>query len=304
MSRPARTPSDAFGTAFTILQTVLRTVLWAVLRVVHRAALHSRRGSSGGRSAVAAFAPAIHRRSRGRVQASLLGSVLLCFVLAVDSHAQTRIGRLFSSPAQRTELDRLRSNPGLGEAAAPVVEETGHGSRPGPEHDLSAVAVTFNGVVIRNDGHRVAWVDGVEVAAGTTTPAGVRIEADHAPGGRLRIRFPGSRTSVVLKPGQAIDTNGKVRNAYERRSTGVAARAPGERTADSGSGAGRDSGAAAPAGPPEPVLPLALPANLVRALVRGTEAGSVLLGMGAPGARPAGDGSPAADESTGRESRK
>ena len=204
----------------------------------------------------------------------------------------TRIGRLFSSPEQRIELDRLRNDPGSGRDAAseqveaPAIPRNGIAKRP---RQPSPFAATFNGIVVRNDGHLVAWVDGVETAAGATTPAGLRIETDHTPDGRFRIRLSNDRTSAVLKPGQAIAMDGTVRDAYERRSTRVPAGTLGERMVDSGGGA-EGEGAAAPIEEPEAVSPPILPANLVQELLRGMRAGPAPLGMGASGARPAGDG--------------
>lgn len=287
MSRPARTPSGAFGTTLAVL----------------REARGSRCGSSDGRSTVTASPPATRRRQRERVPAGLLGGTLLVFALVADVHAQTRIGRLFSSLEQRIALDRLRHDSDIGKDAEQVVDRTGLESRPMPERGPSAFAVTFNGVAVRNDGHRVAWIDGVETAPGTTTSAGVRIEADRTPGGRLRIRLSDGRTSAVLEPGQAIDATGRVRKAYERRSTGLAAGIPGGRTADSDSGEVGE-GAAAPVGSPEAVSPLTLPPNLVQDLLRGTRVDSAALGTGASDAGPAGDGPPKAGSSAGRESGK
>lgn len=217
--------------------------------------------------------------------------------------AATRIGRLFSSPEQRIELDRLRNDPDSGKDADAVAGRTGHESRPVPGHDPSAPAVTLNGVAIRSDGHLVAWVDGVEAAAGTTTPAGVRIETDHTLDGRFRIRRPGDRTSAVLKPGQSAAANGRVRDAYERRPAKVRAGIPGERSVDS-EGGGKGEDAAAPVGAPDAASPPALPASLVLELLQRMRAAPAPLGMDAWGGRAAGDGQPAANESTGRGSGK
>ena len=206
-----------------------------------------------------------------------------------DLLAQTRIGRLFSTPEQRIELDRLRNGSGFGQDTEPVIDPTSSESRARPERGPSVSAVTFNGVVIRSDGHRVAWIDGVETAAGAMTPAGVRIEADHTPGGRLRIRLSDGRTSTVLEPGQSIGANGRVRKAYERRSTGVAAGAAAGRTADSGGGE-EGEGDAVPVGSPDLVSPPAFPTNLVQELLPGSRPASATLGEGASDARSAGDG--------------
>ena len=204
MSRSARTPPGALGAVLPFL----------------RVARRSPSGSSDGELSAAPFSRAARRRRRERALAGVFGSALLALLPATDSYAQSRIGRLFSSPEQRIELDRLRNDPGSGEVAEPVVAEPRLESGPEPERGLPALAVTINGVVLRGDGHRVAWVNGVETVAGTTTPAGIRIDADHTPGGRVRIRLPEGRMSADLKPGQTIDENGRVRDVYEHRWSG------------------------------------------------------------------------------------
>ena len=191
--------------------------------VALRGACRSPSGSSGGLG-VAPFPWAACRRWRERALAGVVASALLALLPATDPYAQSRIGRLFSSPEQRIDLDRLRSDPGSGEVAEPDVAEPGSESVPEPEGGLPASAVTLNGVVLRGDGHRVAWVNGVEIVAGTTTPAGIRIDADRTPGGRVRIRLPQGRMSAVLKPGQTIDVQGGVRDVYEYPSTRIISR--------------------------------------------------------------------------------
>lgn len=169
--------------------------------------------------------------------ACVLGSALLDFAVAADSHVQSRIGRLFSSPEQRVELDRLRNESGDGKDAETVVERTAGEIRSEPELGPSAFRVTFDGIVIRSDGHRVAWIDGMEAVVGETTPTGVRIDADHTPGGRVRIRLSHGRTSTVLEPGQFVNDGGRAREAYERRSNPVAGGFAHKRAIDSDGGA-------------------------------------------------------------------
>ena len=207
MIRAARMPVDAPGTT----------------RVLHRGPHSSRRHSRNGRSNVTVSSPAPRRRQRRRVVAGLLGSALLSFALVVESHAQTRIGRLFSGPDQRIELDRLRSAADVGASVEPVVDPpAGSDSRFGPEGGTTALAATLNGLVVRSDGHRIAWIDGVETVPGTTSSTGLRIEASHALGAPLRVRLSDGRTSALLEPGQSIDADGRMRDAYERRPAGIA----------------------------------------------------------------------------------
>ena len=275
----------------------------------------------------------------------MLGAVLPALLPLADAYAQSRIGRLFSSPEQRIELDRIRNDPDFGKEAKPVVDEPEPETESGPEPEprRPALAVTINGVVLRGGGHRVSWINGVETGAGTTSPAGVRIDAERAPDGRIRIRLREGGTSADLEPGQTIDVaKGRVFEAYEPRPARDTAVRSGDRAADSDagragvgaaavpdgspmqeakaitSGAGEGAaapdrspgpadpgeGAAAPGVSPAPVPPPALPAALVQELLRATRAVSTPPGTGASGTRPAGDGGPATDDSTGRASGK
>ena len=196
----------------------------------------------------ASFAPCGFRARLPSVPGSVCwpgcsGGALLNFAAATDAQAQSRIGRLFSSPGQRIELDRLRNESDGGKNAQPRIERTGGEFRPESEPGPSVPGVTFNGIVIRSDGHRVAWIDGVETAEGETTPAGVRIDADHTPGGRLRIRLSHGRTSAVLEPGQFVGDGGRTHKAYDRRSNHVAGGLARKHAIDADDGAG-EGGAA------------------------------------------------------------
>ena len=260
-------------------------------RAFRRPACPSRRASWNGRANVAGHSRAPRRRRWKRAGAGVLGRALLLVALALQSEAQSRLGRLFSDPEQRTELDRLRSEVGVTASGEPVAGPVESESRPGPDGGPPQHAATFNGLVVRGDGHRVAWFDGVETVPGTTTPTGVRIDAARPPGPRLRLRLPDGRTSAVLAPGQSIDTEGRVRDAYERGSTGTAAGAAGGRPEDSG-GVEEGADAGTPVGSPGSDSPAALPADLVRELLRATRAASAPLGESVSGAPSAGDGPP------------
>ena len=200
MSRPARTRSGAPTAA----------------RSTRRDARRPRRDMVCAGPAVAASATTRNRR-RAVVAACLVVGALALLAPVRDAHAQPRIGRLFSTPEQRAELDRLRENPGAGEVAAPAPEPPTPETRTETERNPPALAATFNGVVVRGDAHRVAWIDGVETPAGDSTPAGVRVESEPAPDGRLRVRLSRGRTTAVLAPGQSIDADGAVRDGFEGR---------------------------------------------------------------------------------------
>ena len=189
--------------------------------------------------------------------ACLVAGALALLPPAGDSHAQSRIGRLFSSPEQRAELDRLREGAGTAEVAAPLPDPPARESRPETGRETSMLAAALNGVIVRGDGHAVAWIDGIETRAGSSTPAGAHVSAERAPDGRLHIRLSLGRTTAVLAPGQFVDESGRVRDGYELPSTAVAAGTPGEDVTNSDR---EVPSAAAPAGPPQPDSPL-LPAR-------------------------------------------
>ena len=240
MSRPARLPIGALRPADSFIGP--------------------RRGTSsrltecepGGRS----IARTASRRSGRRPLTGLLGSAILALALAFDCLAESRIGRLFSTVEQRIELDRIRDRPAVEPVAEPVASEPEVETEPRlaldpePRRNATPLVVTVNGLVIRSDGHHLAWVDGVEAGVEATTSGGADIEVDRAQGGRVRIRLPERGVHVELKPGQTIDVvRGSVFEAYETR--------PVRRAAETSGAPAPEPGAAASAGVPRPCpLPL------------------------------------------------
>ena len=163
-------------------------------------------------------------RRATRPLTGLLGGVVLAFAPAFDCLAESRIGRLFSTVEQRIELDRVRDRPAVERVAEPAASGIEPAPEPHPtldpesERDAPVPPVTVNGVVLRSDGHHLAWVDGVEVGAGAQAPRRAGVEVDRAPGGRIRLRWPQRGVQVDLKPGQTIDVvRGSVFEAYEPR---------------------------------------------------------------------------------------
>ena len=229
-------------------------------------------------------------------RAGVAGCLLLALAPAPDPRAQP-VGRLFSTPEQRAALDGMRDDPGFGREAAPAAAAT----RPEPVADSgpdsvpepASPPVTIDGIVLRGGVQRVSWINGVAVDAGAAAPGGIRIDAGRAPGGRFRVRLPDGRSTVDLKPGQkAGAVTGRVLEAYEHAPVREGAAPSGGRT-EIGSGAaappleggtaaeGAASAAPAPStgaavaapdtgsdGPPGPARPPALPASLLRALLR------------------------------------
>ena len=270
----------------------------AAARPVRRNTRRSCRGMACAGSGTAVAVAATRSRTRVLAVACLVAVALSLLAPAGDLHAQSRIGRLFSSPEQRAELDRLREGAGAAEDAAPLPDPPARESRPETGRETPALAATLNGVVVRGDGLGVAWIDGIEIPAGSSTRAGAHVATERAPDGRLRIRLSLGRTTAVLAPGQFVDESGRVRNGYARPSTAVAAETPGEGATNPD----RDvPSAAAPVGPPQPDSPL-LPARRVQEPPRETQMLSAPSDEGPPGARKPRDGQPMATGTTGRES--
>ena len=177
------------------------------------------------------------RRRGGRPLTGLLGSVVLALAPAFDCPAESRIGRLFSTVEQRIELDRVRDRPAVERVAEPVAAEVEGEPRlaPEPGREATSLVVTVNGLVIRSDGHRLAWVDGIEAGGEATTPGGAGIEVHRARSGRVRIRLPERGVDAELKPGQTIDiARGSVFEAYEFRPVHGAAGTSGGRAPEPG----------------------------------------------------------------------
>ena len=219
--------------------------------------------------------------TRAFALAGLVTGAFAQSVPAGGSFAPSPIGRLFSSPQQRLELDRVRDDPGSAQVTTPILEPSRRQSRPESEHDAPALAATLDGVVVRSDGHWQAWIDGNEATVDQVATTGVRLEVMHTPGGRLRVRLTAGRTSAVLEPGQSVDENGKVRAAYERRPATFAVERPGEGTGGPVR-ADRDAGAPVELQRANSTLP---PADRLPEQPRATRAGSDSTGKEVSGAR-------------------
>jgi hypothetical protein len=132
---------------------------------------------------------------------------LLVLLGASASAAESRpgLGRLFTTPAERAEIDSARRRP------PPAASSQGAASGASP----SAASVTVNGLISRSDGRRVVWINGAKVDDGGVTAAGVRVLFDRATAAGVPLLLPGRPLPIVLKPGQTYAThNGAQRDAY------------------------------------------------------------------------------------------
>ncbi len=138
----------------------------------------------------------------------LMASANLCG--AQDAGPQFQ-ERLFTTPAERRMLDRLRES--VQEGGAPAAP------RPAPvvaEPEPPAEPIRVDGVVMRSGGPDTVWVDGEPVPsrAGTVSPD-LRIERGADGAGTVTLRARGASRTVRLKPGQRYDpSTGRVTEAF------------------------------------------------------------------------------------------
>lgn len=133
---------------------------------------------------------------------------LAALLAAGPAHAQGGLGRLFTTPIERMQLDSQRNGspaglPGQNTAiAAPA-------AAPLPEQPLAVAPepVQLNGVVRRSSGRSTVWLNQVPQA-----DANNQLLPDQS----LSLRLSSGR-KLIMKPGQSFDpANGSVREAAGR----------------------------------------------------------------------------------------
>lgn len=110
-----------------------------------------------------------------------------CIVLAAAMPAQAQIGRLFTTPAERLQLDIERGL--VAPPPAPVVQAP-----------PAAQPMTVNGFVRRSSGKSTVWVNNEAQEGARKRFSGPA----RAP--RVTLTLPSGR-SVSVKPGQTVDAN-------------------------------------------------------------------------------------------------
>ncbi len=114
---------------------------------------------------------------------------LVLTALSCGAVAQEKIGRLFFTPEQRIRLEQLENKP-EGETEVIISDK-----------------ILVNGIVQRNGGSRVVWINGVPQSQKGTN--GILVERDITPDS-VPVKIPGTGNLVRLKVGQSIDLNSSV----------------------------------------------------------------------------------------------
>ena len=155
--------------------------------------------------------------------AALKRLVVVCMLAAAPEQAMAQavpatppaarppqpLGRMFFTPAQRTQLDVARTQRARTTLATEKTEEV-----------LTAApvaqSITYDGVVLRSDGKSTVWLNNRPV--NDKEPAGAvvvgRIRAD----GGVSLQMPQSGRTVELKPGQSIELlSGAIEESFSRK---------------------------------------------------------------------------------------
>jgi len=154
------------------------------------------------------------RAKPGRSVALAAAAWLLLSSAALGPVAAQTIGRLFSTPEQRIELDRIRDEYDYGKP--PPAQPSGATPAAGGPAAPAIALVTVNGVVLRSSGNDASWVNGSAVLSGQTTPEGIRVEPRRAARAGVRLVLPSGSDTALIRPGQQIDVvNGAVLDSYQ-----------------------------------------------------------------------------------------
>ena len=141
---------------------------------------------------------------------------LLCLVGPGMAGAKT-LGRLFTTPAERAALERLRHAPPKAEQPPKPVEPKAVEAPPPPVPQVSV-----QGVVTRSDGQNVVWVNGETVLQGGPAGQGLQVENGKIRGDSVPIVLPGGTATIRLQPGQVYNpATSKVLDAYRVNPSGA-----------------------------------------------------------------------------------
>lgn len=119
-------------------------------------------------------------------------ALLIIFTLPYAAVGEEKLGRLFFTPEQRIRLQQLENRP-KGETEIVISDK-----------------IMVNGIVQRNGGSRVVWINGLP--QNWKGSNGVFIERDTEPDS-VPVKILGADKSIRLKVGQSIDIdNTELRN--------------------------------------------------------------------------------------------
>lgn len=111
-------------------------------------------------------------------------ALLIIFTLPYVAVGEEKLGRLFFTPQQRTQLEQLENKP-KGETEIIISDK-----------------IIVNGIVQRNGGSRVVWINGIPQSRKSSN--GISVERDIEPDS-VPVKILGADNSIRLKVGQSIN---------------------------------------------------------------------------------------------------
>lgn len=145
--------------------------------------------------------------------------VLLAVLAAVPvrAFAADELGRLFTTPGEREQMDHAREGappPTIAAPTAPAQQEAA-AAAPG--------AITLRGIVDRDDGRSTAWVNDSNTWEGDAGATHRRVERSGIAGGRAVMTLPQRDTPLQMKVGQTWDpAAGRLHDLAEERAPDAA----------------------------------------------------------------------------------
>ena len=125
-------------------------------------------------------------------------SVLLAAFPALSQDQLKELGRLFTDPSQREKLEAVRHGA--------YVEDA--------DQKGSVSSVTVNGIMMRDDGENVIWINGRSSLDGNPV-SGINVYPESVDGDTFRLPLRVDGKPVRIKPGQSWnDAAGDVKDNY------------------------------------------------------------------------------------------
>lgn len=115
------------------------------------------------------------------------------------------LGRLLTTPEERMTMEEHRHQK---QTACHHTSPVEVNEEEGEDEDATVEKKTYtlNGLVLREDGQHVAWINAESNRIGSVTSEGVSTERSEIEGDRLPLHLPDGGQRVILRPGQSYDT--------------------------------------------------------------------------------------------------
>jgi hypothetical protein len=157
-----------------------------------------------------------------RITVALLFAAALA--VAPGAGAADGLGRLFTTPAQRAQLDDARRSAPEQTVAAEAARPAARTERP----QESPGALTVRGVVERSDGRSTAWINDANTYQGDVGAAHRHVDRAGIAGDAVTLKLEDGQATVKMKVGQTLDpASARIRDlAMEAEGAAAAADAP------------------------------------------------------------------------------